>query len=450
MKFIRREIIVISDKRITHFEVQTKHIVIFLCFLLFFLYIPISLVIKLSKSNKDLDSINHKYSYLLQDKITLEKMVNKLSNNLAVLNKYINYENNNIFFSEDYYLNNKSKKSSRRIRGKTIAETNNTKVIQARNNFALNKLKITKAIYENQQANKFKKQLLTTSNDSNNKKMKYTGVVFYKDLYKIRYSDFNLSDPVSYYNKKINSISNSYLYTRQLLSRLENIIHSFGFAITRNNKLKKISTPKPITKIAMLKKDRQVSLKEKFKNQGGKFFINNLVINDLNFSNITTKNNYNLTSDINKLIFLKKIISSLPIHNLPVKSYYVTSYYGKRHDPIKKGKWGFHHGIDVVTKKNGYIYATAPGTVSKVLFRRSGYGHQIMIYHNFGIYTKYAHMDKIYVKPGQKVKAGTILGTQGNTGRSTGEHLHYEIIFNKKTINPMDFFQNMKKIKFLL
>jgi len=70
----------------------------------------------------------------------------------------------------------------------------------------------------------------------------------------------------------------------------------------------------------------------------------------------------------------------------------------------------------------------------------SGYGKVVKIDHGYGYETLYAHMSKIIVRPGQKVKRGEIIGYVGNTGRSTGPHLHYEVIKNKKPINPVHFF----------
>jgi len=115
----------------------------------------------------------------------------------------------------------------------------------------------------------------------------------------------------------------------------------------------------------------------------------------------------------------------------------ITSRYGKRKDPFNK-KSAFHTGIDIRGKKGEKIYATADGVVLKS-FRNGGYGNYITIDHGNGYTTAYAHLHKYLVHKGDRVTRGQVIGLVGNTGRSTGPHLHYEIALNNNTINPHNF-----------
>ncbi|RUM43855.1 MAG: hypothetical protein DSY80_05145 [Desulfocapsa sp.] len=115
----------------------------------------------------------------------------------------------------------------------------------------------------------------------------------------------------------------------------------------------------------------------------------------------------------------------------------VSSRYGHRTDPIN-GKRGFHTGVDLQGRSGEPILATADGVVRKAL-RNGGYGKYVEIDHGNGYVTKFAHMKKILVKRGEKVARGQQVGLLGNSGRSTGSHLHYEICFKGDPINPSKF-----------
>ena len=99
-----------------------------------------------------------------------------------------------------------------------------------------------------------------------------------------------------------------------------------------------------------------------------------------------------------------------------------------------------HAGIDLAGQVGIKIYATGDGVVKVASFSRYGYGNEIFIDHGFGYESIYGHLDKIYVKPGDSVKKGELIGTLGNTGRSTGPHLHYEIRKDNRAVNPMYYF----------
>jgi hypothetical protein len=116
------------------------------------------------------------------------------------------------------------------------------------------------------------------------------------------------------------------------------------------------------------------------------------------------------------------------------------SGFGSRHHPVYKIKKK-HLGIDFPAPIGTPIYATGNGKV-KVSGTERGYGKMVKINHGFGYETLYGHMSKIKVKKGQTVKRGEVIGYVGNTGISTGPHLHYEVIKKRRPVNPIDFFYN--------
>ncbi|MCX7588694.1 M23 family metallopeptidase [Phenylobacterium sp. 58.2.17] len=114
-----------------------------------------------------------------------------------------------------------------------------------------------------------------------------------------------------------------------------------------------------------------------------------------------------------------------------------TSSYGVRFDPFTR-RPAFHSGLDFAGPTNTPIYSTAPGVVSFTGVR-SGYGNTIEIDHGRGFKTRYAHLQAIGVRPGERVTVGTRIGGMGSTGRSTGPHLHYEVWVNGRAQNPSRF-----------
>jgi murein DD-endopeptidase MepM/ murein hydrolase activator NlpD len=114
---------------------------------------------------------------------------------------------------------------------------------------------------------------------------------------------------------------------------------------------------------------------------------------------------------------------------------WLTGTFGGRSDPFT-GEPGYHPGLDISTEKGQPVYATADGTVESSSYT-GDYGNLIIIEHGFGLVTRYGHLSAFGVKPGQIVKRGDIIGYVGSTGRSTGAHLHYEILANDRHINPL-------------
>lgn len=116
---------------------------------------------------------------------------------------------------------------------------------------------------------------------------------------------------------------------------------------------------------------------------------------------------------------------------------WVSSGFGRRKDPFT-GKNAYHEGIDIANHKGTPVYATAAGKVTYAGYM-SGYGNLVIIDHDFDIETRYGHLDKILVSRGEKVAKGQQIGTMGNTGRSTGPHVHYEVRVKKKPVSPFRY-----------
>lgn len=125
---------------------------------------------------------------------------------------------------------------------------------------------------------------------------------------------------------------------------------------------------------------------------------------------------------------------------VPDRSIYrLSSSFGFRSDPFT-GRSKRHTGVDFALKPGNPIYATGDGVVEKVKFEFFGYGNQVLIDHGFGYKTRYAHLKSINVVEGMKVKRGECIGESGNSGRSSGPHLHYEVLYKDKHINPANYF----------
>lgn len=119
----------------------------------------------------------------------------------------------------------------------------------------------------------------------------------------------------------------------------------------------------------------------------------------------------------------------------------VASGFGFRIHPVYKTRV-FHDGMDFTAPRGTDVYATGDGVIEKVRYSRRGYGNYIVVNHSFGYKTRYAHLKKSYVKEGQEVKRGEVIGAVGSTGLSTGPHLHYEVLHKGKQVNPINFFHN--------
>ena len=117
------------------------------------------------------------------------------------------------------------------------------------------------------------------------------------------------------------------------------------------------------------------------------------------------------------------------------------SGFGYRIHPIYKTK-KMHTGVDLTAPIGTKVYATGNGTIIRASMTRGGYGKRIIINHGYSYKTVYAHLNKIFVRQGQKIKRGDLIGEVGNTGRSSGPHLHYEVRKNNKAQDPINYYFN--------
>ncbi len=139
------------------------------------------------------------------------------------------------------------------------------------------------------------------------------------------------------------------------------------------------------------------------------------------------------------LEYYREVVKYVPLGK-PVWSYWVTSKFGYRKDPFNKKNAG-HKGVDLASRTGNKIQIKAKGRVVKVEHSNRGYGNSVIIDHGNGFQTRYAHMNKIYVKKGDYLKIDATIGEVGNTGRSTGPHLHYEVLYQGHPVDPLPFMQ---------
>jgi murein DD-endopeptidase MepM/ murein hydrolase activator NlpD len=143
-----------------------------------------------------------------------------------------------------------------------------------------------------------------------------------------------------------------------------------------------------------------------------------------------------LDDEVGRWEKLQVILRSLPL-SAPVDHYYISSGFGERTDPMN-GESAIHEGLDMVDSIRSEVLATAPGRVTFAGWR-GNYGRVVEIDHGLGIETVYAHLDSVLVKEGDLVDYRQAIGKLGNSGRSSGPHVHYEVRFEGKPLDPMGF-----------
>ncbi len=141
----------------------------------------------------------------------------------------------------------------------------------------------------------------------------------------------------------------------------------------------------------------------------------------------------------NKEQLLRSIPAIQPVNNKDLKR--MASGYGWRVDPIYK-TMRMHTGMDFTSDVGTEVYVTGDGVVEEVENNDWGYGKSIIVNHGFGYKTRYAHLSAFKVKKGQKVQRGDLIGLVGSTGKSTGPHLHYEVVKNGEKVNPIYYYHS--------
>ncbi|MGM9786130.1 MAG: M23 family metallopeptidase [Candidatus Cryptobacteroides sp.] len=161
---------------------------------------------------------------------------------------------------------------------------------------------------------------------------------------------------------------------------------------------------------------------------------------------VLTKKTYVQTKSFDEVALLSRragdmasCIPAIPPVNPDPSKYRLSSSFGYRSDPFTK-RSKFHSGVDFAMKPGNPVYATGDGVVESVKFEFFGYGNSLVIDHGFGYKTRYAHMKSISVAEGMKIKRGECIGESGNSGRSSGPHLHYEVIYKDRQVNPTNYY----------
>ncbi|MDP7593127.1 MAG: M23 family metallopeptidase [Litorilituus sp.] len=161
------------------------------------------------------------------------------------------------------------------------------------------------------------------------------------------------------------------------------------------------------------------------------------LLNEISSLEVLLKHEENQLQALESLNLGHHIENSRYLSGRPIKKGWLSSYYGMRKDPFH-GKPAMHKGIDFAGKEDGDIIATASGVVSWA-DERYGYGQLIEINHGDGLKTRYGHNKTLLVNVGDVVTKGQVIAKMGSTGRSTGPHVHYEILLNNKQVNPLKF-----------
>lgn len=173
---------------------------------------------------------------------------------------------------------------------------------------------------------------------------------------------------------------------------------------------------------------------------------NGLLKNTAMRLDVLTKKTYVQSKSFDEVSLLSKkagdmasCIPAIPPINPDPTSYRLSSSFGYRVDPVY-GRMARHTGVDFALDPGNPVYATGDGVVVSVKFEFFGYGNHVMIDHGFGYKTRYAHMKNIGVVEGMKVKRGECIGESGNSGKSTGPHLHYEVLYKDNYVNPSNYY----------
>ncbi len=266
-------------------------------------------------------------------------------------------------------------------------------------------------------------------------------------LNKAKLSSLNLqkiTDPFGeQYSKRVDSNKKKQILdsinsnTKERIANIKKIISITGLSVLDDDGAvgKKGKAKNNINEIANLTKINS------FKNQGGPDTSN---ITSLKYGKIKNlAGDLHFSKNIDKLLYLENIVNALPLTS-PIKRYYISSNYGHRTDPVTQRR-ARHFGADLVGRNKADVYSAAKG---KVIFagKKGNYGNFVEIDHGYNVITRYGHLDRLHIKKGDIVTRKTIIAQQGNTGRSTGAHLHYEIRFNGKPLNPVDFIKAGKYV----
>ena len=247
------------------------------------------------------------------------------------------------------------------------------------------------------------------------------------------------------YNKKINEYKSSYDYVSENLSFLSKKMNKL------NNQIKLIEEKDLALRTYAGMPQIDINMRKlgiggekletsRFLNGMAPIINKELAVLEMDIEKLSREVNFEMKSyksiydEVQKNI--QRIVRIPSIK--PVDGGFLNSTFGYRNDPIDNVK-RFHHGQDITVKSGTPIYSPADGEIKRAYYV-GGFGNHIKIDHGLGYTTLFAHLSKLKVKHGQKVKRGEVIGLTGNTGRSTAPHLHYEIHYNGEPQNPLDYF----------
>jgi murein DD-endopeptidase MepM/ murein hydrolase activator NlpD len=208
---------------------------------------------------------------------------------------------------------------------------------------------------------------------------------------------------------------------------------------------------KPLERAAEAKRNQEEQRREKYGRiengasdvgggQGGPFI-------PASTSSALKEKDAELYFNLRQLMTLNDIVAAMPLATPIAGDHHQTSGFGTRVDPFR-GSLAFHSGVDLSGGDGAKIIATNNGRVEFAGWK-TAYGNVIDIRHEYGLSTRYAHLSRVLVQPDQIVKIGQVIGIQGSTGRSTGHHLHYEVRYNGKTLNPANFLKAGEDVRSL-
>lgn len=152
---------------------------------------------------------------------------------------------------------------------------------------------------------------------------------------------------------------------------------------------------------------------------------------------------HELVKEVEEMMQLHSILELMPLDK-PIRTDKISSGFGRRIDPFTR-RLAQHLGVDFTGPAGAKIYSTADGEIS-FTGNRGAYGNLVEVDHGLGITTRYGHLSRILVEEGDKVSKGQLIAIQGSTGRSTGNHLHYEVRYNSRALNPLNFLKAGKHV----
>ena len=259
--------------------------------------------------------------------------------------------------------------------------------------------------------------------------------VFIAVLLVLNYS-LSLRFSEDYYKIKLEETDQKYSeVSQELLDRITQLENELKLIEEKDSELRTYATLAPLSDDVKAQGvgGSEVDMKLNTADDSSIMFLKEKV-DSLAFAVNIQKDSFNTI--FNKIKSNEKMYRHIPSIS-PVKGY-IGSKYGYRTDPID-GKRRMHSGLDFPVNLNTDVVATGDGVVTKAQYD-SGWGRYIKIDHGYGYETVYAHLWKINVKKGQKVKRGDKIGKSGNSGRAAGFHLHYEVHKNNKTVDPLNYF----------